>query len=116
MTQTIDPVKLKASAEHLEWALKQYPDSDDVQGLLHALGPLIENAKAGKVLVPVDRGEIPCGHNFADGIYRPYANPNVDEAYVMFSTELRGGLTEQDKQRHARMEAMRSPDKRGTQS
>lgn len=115
MTESIDPLKLKASAEYLEWVLTQYPASDDVQGLLHALWPLIESAKAGKVLGPVDRRDIPCGHNFADGIYRPYANPNVDEAYVRFSTELRGGLTEQDKQRHARMEALRSPDKRGSQ-
>ena len=31
MTQTIDPIKLKAAAEHLEWVLKQYPYSGDVQ-------------------------------------------------------------------------------------
>ena len=31
MTQTIEPVKLKVAAEHLEWVLKQYPDSEDVQ-------------------------------------------------------------------------------------
>jgi hypothetical protein len=32
MTQQIDPVKLKAAAEHLEWVCQQYPDNDDVQG------------------------------------------------------------------------------------
>jgi hypothetical protein len=26
MTQAIDPIKVKAAAEHLEWILNQYPD------------------------------------------------------------------------------------------
>ena len=43
MTQIIDPIKLKAAAEHLEWVLQQYPDSEDVQSLLQALQPLMTN-------------------------------------------------------------------------
>jgi hypothetical protein len=30
MTQAIDPVKLKAAAEHLEWVLRQYPNKPAV--------------------------------------------------------------------------------------
>ncbi|KAA0069269.1 hypothetical protein [Rhodanobacter sp. T12-5] len=107
MTQTIDPIKLKAAAEHLEWVLKQYPDSEDVQSLLRALTPLIEDAKANQVLEPIERRDIPGAWNFGDGRYISYANPSVDNAYAEFSIELRGGLTEQDRQRIARMDAMR---------
>lgn len=116
MTQTIDPVKLKAAAEHLEWVLKQYPESDDVQSLLHSLTPLIEDAKAGNLLIPIERGEVPNAWNFADGRYIPYADPSVDNAYVEFSIQLRGGLTEQEVRLNARMDAMRKAMTGGVQS
>ena len=107
MTQSIDSVKLKASADHLEWVLKQYPDSEDAQSLLRALLPLIEAAKAGRVLEPVERRDIPGAYNFGDGVYMPYRDPDVGEAYSDFITEMEGGLTEQDKQALARMQAIR---------
>lgn len=105
MTQQIDPAKLRASAEHLEWVLNQYPDSADVQALLRALRPLIEDAKAGRISEPLDRDDVPCGYNFADGRYMPYKQPNVDEAYVSFGTELRGGLSEQERRIIAKFNA-----------
>lgn len=107
MTQTIDPVKLKAAAEHLEWVLRQYPDSDDVQGLLQSLAPLIEDAKAGTVVAPVDGMTIPGAWNFGDGRYVPYKAPSVGEAYAQFVTEMEGGLTDQDRRQLAEMEAYR---------
>lgn len=113
MTQAIDPVKLKAAAEHLEWVLQQYPDSEDVQDLYQGLRPLIEDAKAGRVAHPIDRKVVPGAWNFGDGRYIPYANPSIDNAYTEFSIELRGGLTEQDKLRIARMDAMRKAKLRG---
>ncbi|CAM5262890.1 hypothetical protein [Rhodanobacter lindaniclasticus] len=67
MTQTIDPIKLKAAAEHLEWVLKQYPDSEDVQGLLHSLAPLLESAKADGVREAVDSMKIPGARTSATG-------------------------------------------------
>lgn len=115
MTQTIDPIKLKASAERLEWILKQYPDSEDVQGLLQSLMRLLEDAKNGKVLAPMDRREIPGAWNFSDGRYIPYCDPNVDEAYSDFITEIEGGLTEEDRQRIARLDAMRNAMTSGSQ-
>ncbi|AND67706.1 hypothetical protein ATSB10_02520 [Dyella thiooxydans] len=108
MAQTIDPIRLKSAAEHLEWALKQYPDSADVQSLLRALTPLLDDAKAGRVLEPVDRWDIPGTYNFADGRYIDFSDPSVDGAFVRFSIEMRGGLTEQEKRIHARMDAMRA--------
>ena len=107
MTRAIDRSKLKAAAEHLEWVLQQYPDSEDVQGLLRALTPLIEDARAGLIDAPIDRGKVPGTYNNADGVYIPYKNPSVGDAYAKFKIELRGGLTEQDKKRHAKMEALR---------
>ena len=116
MTQTIDPIKLKAAAEHLEWVLKQYPDSEDVQGLLHSLAPLLESAKAGGVGEPVDSMKVPGAWNFGDGRYIPYNDPSVGAAYADFIDEMRGGLTEEDKQRIARMDAMRRAMTKGSQS
>ncbi len=106
MTQSIDPVKLKASAEHLDWVLKQYPDSEDVQSLLRALSPLIEAAKAGRVLEPVGRRGIPGAYNFGDGVYTPYRDPDVDEAYSEFSAEMRGGRDEEENEIIASVQAM----------
>lgn len=97
MTQAIDPIRLKAAAEHLEWVLRQYPESEDVQNLLHALLPMIDEAKAMRVREPVERRSIPGGYNFGKGAFTPYSNPSVEEAYVAFSTEMRGGLTEQER-------------------
>jgi len=113
MTQTIDPIKLKAAAEHLEWMLKQHPDSDDVQSLLHSLIPLIEDAKAGKIREPRDR--IPGAYNNADGRYIPYKNPDVGDAYARFVIEMGGGLTEQDRHRLARIEAMLASERKDSQ-
>lgn len=100
MTQAIDPIKLKATAQHLEWVLQQYPDNEDVQALLHALEPLIRAAIAGNVSSPLDRQEVHGTYNFADGLYSSYKDPNVEDAYVAFSIELRGGLTEEEQQLH----------------
>ena len=50
---------------------------------------------------------IPGTWNFGDGRYIPYNDPSVDEAYSDFITEMEGGLTEEDKQRIARLGAMR---------
>lgn len=115
MTQAIDPVKLRAVAEHLEWVLQQYPDSGDVQSLLRALTPLIEDAKSGKVLEPAERRDIPGAWNFSDGRYIPYCDPNVDQAYSDFITEMEGGLTEEDRKRIARLDAMRNAMMSGSQ-
>ena len=106
MAQAIEPVKLRTAAEHLEWVLRQYPDVEDVQALLDALMPLINESKAGKITQPIASGRVPGAYNFGEGSYIPYKNPSVDEAYTDFRTELKGGLTEQDKRIIARIAAM----------
>jgi len=108
MTQQIDPAKLRASAEHLEGVLNEYPDSDDVQSLLGALRPLLDDAKAGRISQPIDSVSVPGAYNFGDGLYVPYRSPDVGEAYAQFTTELAGGLSEQERRILARMQAARS--------
>ena len=102
--QKIDPQKLKAAAEHLEWVLMQYPDSEDVQAMLRGLLPLIEDAKAGRIKVPIER--IPFAYNFADGLYVPYKNPSVGGAYADFATEMEGGLSAEEEMLRADTEAI----------
>lgn len=100
MTQKIDPVKLKAAAEHLEWVCQQYPDNEDVQGLYNGLLPMIEEAKAGRVTEPLkDYYDIPSRWAVsAEGMYRQYTDPDVEGAYVDFATEMEGGLSDAAKQ------------------
>jgi hypothetical protein len=107
MTQTIDPAKLRAAAEHLEWVLDQYPDNDDVQSLLRALRPLLEDAKAGRITQPIDSHNVPAAYSVGEGRYAPFRHPNVGQAYVSFGVALRGGYTEQEHRILAKIEAMR---------
>ena len=107
MTQTIDPTKLRAAAEHLDWVLTQYKDEPIVQSLLQSLLPLIEDAKAGRIKAPIDSRKVPGTYNNADGAFIPYKNPSVGAAYAKFKVALSGGLIEQDKKRHAEMEVFR---------
>ena len=118
MTQKIDPARLKAAAEHLEWVCQQYPDEERVQGLLQGLRPLIEDAKAGRVLIPIpDRFDLPFRWAVSgEGLYRDYADPDVEGAYVDFGIELEGGLSEQEKQILADMEAQREAISKGNKS
>ncbi len=86
MTQKIDPVKLKAAAEHLEWACQQYPDEEAVQSLYRGLQPMIEDAKAGRILEPIpDRFDFPsAGPSPSEGLYRDFIDPDIEGAYVDF--------------------------------
>lgn len=102
----VDQVKLKAAAEHLERVLKQHPGSDDVQSLLRALTPLIEDAKSGRISASVDRTGLPGAWHFGDGRYTTYENPSVDRAYSNFANEMGGGLSEEEKERIADLDAM----------
>ena len=108
MTQQIDPTKLKAAAEHLEWVCQQYPDNEDVQGLYRGLLSMIEDAKEGRVIEPIaDRQDIPFRWAVsAEGMYRQYLDPDVEGAYVKFAIEMEGGHTEQDKKRLAKIVVM----------
>lgn len=104
MTQRIDPIRLKAAAEHLEWVLRQYPNSEEVQRLLDGMMPLIESAKAHRVTEPVER--MPYEYAFADGLYVQFKEPDVGDAYAQFANEMEGGLAERDIRRQARLRAL----------
>jgi hypothetical protein len=109
MTQTIDPVKLKAAAEKLEWACQQYPDEEAVQSLYRGLQSMIEDAKAGRILEPIpDRFDLPFRWAVSsEGLYRDFIDPDIEGAYVDFGIELEGGLSEQEKRILADMQVQR---------
>ena len=60
MSRHINPVKPKAGAEPLEWVLRPSPEGESVQALFQDPQPMNEDAKTGRVLVPItDRRGIP---------------------------------------------------------
>lgn len=106
MSESVEPIKLRAAAEHLEWVLNQYPDSDDLQSLLRALAPLMEDVKAGRVVASVVSADVPGSWNFGDGRYMSYENPNVDAAYSAFADEMGGGRSDEQNESIAELDAM----------
>ncbi len=40
--------------------------------------------------------KVPGAYSFSDGLYVPFRNPDVGEAYARFVTELEGGITKEE--------------------
>lgn len=95
MSRTIDPIKLKAAAEHLEWVIKQHSGTEETKDLMIGLVPLIEAAKAGEVREPTNW--IPYAYSHCNGDFIDFKGPNLGNAYSRFVTEMRGGHTEQER-------------------
>lgn len=110
MTNKIDPIKLKAAAEHLEWVCQQYPNEEKVQGLYKALQPVIAEAKAEGISMPLaGDDQLPFFWAVsAEGLFDQFSSPSVGDAYVQLAIQLRGGLTEQEQRINARIAAMRA--------
>lgn len=117
-TRKIDSDKLKAAAEHLEWTLHQHHGSDQVETMMTTLAPLIADAKNRNITKPfTDQQKIPFEWSVsADGHYREYKNPSIESAYVAFTIELRGGLTEEDEEINSIIDKLRGNSKAGNQS
>ena len=103
MTQSIDQVRLRAAAEHLERVFGHYPEHAQVQGVCDALALLISDAKAGRIHEPLDLREIPGGWHLAEGTFRDLRDPNVEQAYGALATELQGGWSDRERRLLARM-------------
>lgn len=84
MTQSIDQVRLRAAAEHLEQVLEYYAEYPEVRGLCESLASLIAAAKAGRILAPLDLRDIPGGWHLAEGTFRDLRDPNLERAYGNF--------------------------------
>lgn len=112
MTRRIDTEKLKRAAEHLDWVLGQYPDSVEVKNLHAGLRELINCAKAERIDAPFERAQIPGAYLFAEGIYREFRDPDVEGAYVGFSVQLRGGLTDAEVRITEQIRAMQADARR----
>lgn len=113
MTRSIDQARLREAAEHLEWALDQYRSVAHAQSLLKSLRPLIEAAKAAQLNDPIDPHDVPGAYNFGDGRYLDLVEPNVPNAYVAFTTELAGGLSDEEKEIIELMRANRAAEQGG---
>lgn len=94
----INQETLKDSAELLELALSKHIEDEQAKILLQELTPLLSRAKEKLISNPIDRMNVPGAYHFSDGSYRNLINPNVEQAYVNFVTELTGGISEDEKE------------------
>lgn len=79
--------ELKKSAIKLESILEQYGKTvSSARKCLGHLKPYIDDAKAGRMVQPVDT--IPCGYTFHEGELRGYSD--LENAYSEFSCLARG--------------------------
>lgn len=105
MAQAIDQARLRAAAEHLDWVLSCYPEHERANNLRARFAPLIEQAKAGLIAELQDPDDFPAGRALAEGFYADLKDPNVEDALVAFSIELRGGLSDREKRLVGELEA-----------
>jgi hypothetical protein len=86
----MDQVCLAKAAEALEKILLQYAAVDpEVSHLFDALSKLIDDARTGKFLDPIEWRDIPGAHSFTKGGLRKYAS--LETAYARFKIEATGG-------------------------
>lgn len=86
----MDQVLLAKSAEKLEEILLQYAPLDvEVSALFDSLSKLIDDARTGKILDPIEWRDIPGAHSFTEGGLRKYAS--LETAYAEFKIEATGG-------------------------
>lgn len=93
MSETIDPLKLKERAEHLEWVFKQHPDVEIIQRLHKSLERLIGDAKACKLREPVFG--LPTPRFRPTDIWPTEGGKRLDQAFFEFFLEIRGAPANQ---------------------
>ncbi|WP_093561164.1 hypothetical protein [Pseudoduganella namucuonensis] len=86
----MDQVLLVKSAEKLEKLLAQYsPIDSEVSDLFEALSKLINDARTGKIVKPLEWRDVPGACNFSEGNLRKY--DALETAYAEFKIEITGG-------------------------
>jgi len=86
----MDQARLVKAAEGLEKVLLQYAAiTPEVDNLYNALSKLIDDARTGKILDPVEWRDIPGAYSFTEGGLRKYAS--LETAYAEFKIEATGG-------------------------
>lgn len=111
--QPIDHVRLRTAAKRPEWALLQHADEAYALALLQSLEPLLEAAKAERIQGPIDQQDVPETYNFGDERFSRLQEPNVDNAYSDFATELAGGLSERERELIDRLNSSSALDQGG---
>jgi hypothetical protein len=83
---------LMNSANELDKLLRQYAEFDDeAKTMLRVLTPLIQDARSGKIITPVESRNIPGTRNYLEGNLQQYRD--FDDAYGRFILEVTGGET-----------------------
>lgn len=86
----MDQFLLESSAKRLEEVISQYSfDDAEVKALSYALSKLIADARAGKIVCPVEWRDIPGTYSFTEGGLRKYSD--LEKAYAEFKIEISGG-------------------------
>lgn len=86
----MDQVLLASSAEKLETLLLQYSSVDsEVSGLFDALSGLINEARTGKIVTPMEWREVSGTYNFTEGGLSKYGA--LETAFAEFRIEITGG-------------------------
>lgn len=86
----MDQVLIAESADKLEKILLEYlPVDAEVGGLFQALSGLINDARTGKILAPMEWRDIPGAYSFTEGRLRKYNS--LEMAFADFRIEVTGG-------------------------
>ncbi|MBC8999897.1 hypothetical protein IAI51_25555 [Pseudomonas sp. N40(2020)] len=86
----MDQFLLERSAKTLEEVVSQYLlDDAEVESLSYTLSKLIADARAGKIVSPVEWGDVPGAYSFTEGGLRKYSD--LEKAYAEFKIEVSGG-------------------------
>jgi hypothetical protein len=86
----MDQVLLVRSAERLEEVISKYSSADtEVRGPFESLSKLIADARAGKIVSPMEWRDVPGAYGFTEGGLQKYADLEI--AYAEFKIEITGG-------------------------
>ena len=80
------------TAGELDQLLRRYASSDAAaRALLSAIETLLDDARAGHVVAPMEWGDVPGDHAFFEGGLGRF--PDLESAYASFKIEITGGET-----------------------
>jgi hypothetical protein len=86
----MDQALLVAAAEKLENLMLRYSAADARVRHLHGvLSEVIDDARNGRILTPLEWGDVPGSYGFTEGQLRQYRD--LEAAYARFRVEITGG-------------------------
>lgn len=74
----------------LEEVCKKHAEDEEVKDFFNCISPIIEDARAGRIIPPIEWSEIPCFLYFTEGTLQRF--PDVENAFATFRIALTGGI------------------------